>query len=206
MLEITTTRHNPLVDPHLAVWSWEIPVYLFLGGIVAGLMILGGITMLRNGAGRRHPTLLLDARADCSTSRCMNIGMGALFLDLAHKLYVWRVYVDVPDHLADVVGLVGAHYRLLPAACLRPRPRCPKRGHGSRAPSRLSGAGRAWRRARRTRSACWVAANIVLGIALGIYTGDSAQHHGRAAALEQRVCSVRFSCSRACPRVRPCST
>ena len=33
MLEITTTRHNPLVDPQLAVWSWEIPVYLFFGGI-----------------------------------------------------------------------------------------------------------------------------------------------------------------------------
>ena len=33
MLEITTPRHNPLVDPHLTVWSWEIPVYLFLGGL-----------------------------------------------------------------------------------------------------------------------------------------------------------------------------
>ena len=35
MLEFTTTRHNPLIDPQLAVWSWEIPVYLFLGGVVA---------------------------------------------------------------------------------------------------------------------------------------------------------------------------
>ncbi len=25
MLEITTTRHNPLIDPQLAVWSWEFP-------------------------------------------------------------------------------------------------------------------------------------------------------------------------------------
>lgn len=31
MIEITTTRHNPLVDPSLQVWGWEIPVYLFVG-------------------------------------------------------------------------------------------------------------------------------------------------------------------------------
>ena len=37
MLEVTSTRHNPLIDPHLAVWSWEIPLYLFIGGIVAGI-------------------------------------------------------------------------------------------------------------------------------------------------------------------------
>ena len=47
MLEITSTRHNPLIDPHLAVWSWEIPVYLFVGGIVAGMMVLAGLAMLR---------------------------------------------------------------------------------------------------------------------------------------------------------------
>lgn len=47
MIETVTTRHNPMVDPQLAVWSWKIPVYLFLGGVVAGLMILGGLAMLR---------------------------------------------------------------------------------------------------------------------------------------------------------------
>ena len=31
----------------LAVWSWEIPLYLFFGGIVAGMMVLGGLAMLR---------------------------------------------------------------------------------------------------------------------------------------------------------------
>ncbi|MGL6112001.1 MAG: hypothetical protein ACRC2B_18065, partial [Rubrivivax sp.] len=47
MLEVTSTRHNPLIDPHLSVWSWEIPLYLFVGGIVAGMMVLGGLAMLR---------------------------------------------------------------------------------------------------------------------------------------------------------------
>ena len=46
MLEITSTRHNPLVDPVLSVWSWEIPVYLFFGGMIAGMMILAGTVTL----------------------------------------------------------------------------------------------------------------------------------------------------------------
>ncbi len=47
MLEVTSSRHNALIDPVLAVWSWEIPFYLFVGGVVAGMMVLGGIAMLR---------------------------------------------------------------------------------------------------------------------------------------------------------------
>ena len=34
MIELLTTRHNPLVDPTLHVWEWQIRVYLFLGGLV----------------------------------------------------------------------------------------------------------------------------------------------------------------------------
>ena len=39
MIEFTSTRANLLVDPFLHVWGWEIPVYLFLGGLAAGLLI-----------------------------------------------------------------------------------------------------------------------------------------------------------------------
>jgi hypothetical protein len=37
MLETTTTRHNPGIDPALHIWGWEIPLYLFVGGMVAGM-------------------------------------------------------------------------------------------------------------------------------------------------------------------------
>ena len=84
MLEITTTRHNPLVDPHLAVWSWEIPVYLFLGGIVAGLMILGGVAMLRTARGD-DTRRFFSMHAPLLGFALMNIGMGALFLDLTGR-------------------------------------------------------------------------------------------------------------------------
>ncbi len=35
---ITSGRMIPNIDPHLHVWHWQIPLYLFLGGLAAGLM------------------------------------------------------------------------------------------------------------------------------------------------------------------------
>lgn len=89
-LEIDTTRNNALIDPHLRIWGWEIPVYLFLGGIVAGLMILGALYDLshpdrpRSRAMRLMPFVALGL---------LSLGMFALFLDLAYKLYVYRFYL-----------------------------------------------------------------------------------------------------------------
>ena len=65
MLETTITRDNPLIDPSLHVWSWEIPAYLFAGGIVAGMMILGGLAMLRIARSR---SFCVAARSLRSTS------------------------------------------------------------------------------------------------------------------------------------------
>lgn len=89
MQELTTTRHNELIEPFLQIWSWQIPVYLFLGGLVAGLMIISGYSLLK---GRFK-------EKDCSclylpivSLILLSFGMLALFLDLEHKLFVWRLY------------------------------------------------------------------------------------------------------------------
>ncbi len=89
MLELTTTRHNELIDPFFHAWGWEIPVYLFLGGLVAGMMIISGYFLF---SGRYKET-------DCSCYYLprlsfifLSLGMLALFLDLEHKQYVWRLY------------------------------------------------------------------------------------------------------------------
>ena len=74
MLEITTTRHNPLIDPTLAVWSWEIPVYLFLGGMVAGLMVLAGQAMLRVARGD-DPRGFLSLQAPLLAFVLITLGM-----------------------------------------------------------------------------------------------------------------------------------
>ncbi len=91
MIELTTTRHNPLIDPSLHVWEWQIPVYLFLGGLVAGLMIIAGIRLIVLRPSRRE-ALVCCTIGPLLGLAALSLGMFALFLDLAHKLHVWRLY------------------------------------------------------------------------------------------------------------------
>ncbi len=89
MLEITTTRHNHLIDPSLHIWGWEIPVYLFLGGMVAGMMLISGYFLF---SGRYKETNCSCYYLPIMSFVLLSLGMFALFLDLEHKLYVWRLY------------------------------------------------------------------------------------------------------------------
>jgi protein NrfD len=90
MHEIVNSRHNELVDPFFQAWGWEIPIYLFLGGLVAGMMILSGYFILQNRQKENtcscHVTPIISFIA-------LSLGMLSLFLDLEHKLYVWRLYL-----------------------------------------------------------------------------------------------------------------
>jgi formate-dependent nitrite reductase membrane component NrfD len=88
-MHVTTTRANPLIDPAMHVWGWEIPVYLFLGGIVAGMMVISGWFLFEG----RHR----NARSVCLVLPglgivLLSLGMLALFLDLEHKAFFWRLY------------------------------------------------------------------------------------------------------------------
>ena len=89
MNEITMTRNNPMIDPSLSVWGWEIPVYLFLGGMVAGMMIISGYFLF---TGRYKETNCSCYYLPIVSFILLSLGMVALFLDLEHKLYVWRLY------------------------------------------------------------------------------------------------------------------
>jgi len=169
MLETTTTRHNPLVDPSLHVWGWEIPVYLFVGGIVAGMMILAGIAMLRMVRGD-------DTRGYFSVQTpllgfmLLNLGMGALFLDLAHKLYVWAVYLTFEPLSPMSWGswvLIVVYGVLLVSALIRLPEAWPWLAQRLPALQRVSDALLA--RPQLIRTLAWT--NIVLGVLLGIYTG-----------------------------------
>ncbi len=89
-IETVTTHANHAVVPVLHVWGWEIVVYLFLGGLVAGLFVLASALELKSGAPARSrafenvPLLALVL---------LSAGMGALFLDLSQKLHVFRFYL-----------------------------------------------------------------------------------------------------------------
>jgi formate-dependent nitrite reductase membrane component NrfD len=169
MLEFTTTRHNPQVDPVLSVWNWEIPLYLFVGGIVAGLMILGGIAMLRMTRGDDTKGYF-SLHAPLAAFMLLNVGMGALFLDLAHKLYVWAVYLTFQPTSPMSWGswvLLIVYPLLLASALIRLPEAWPWLARAFPVVKRWSDSLLA--RPQTIRLLAWL--NIVLGVALGIYTG-----------------------------------
>lgn len=84
MTEFELLRNNPHIDPALQIWGWEIAVYLFLGGLAAGAMILAGAAKARES---RTVRLLVFV-----APLAISLGMLALFLDLEQKLHVFRFY------------------------------------------------------------------------------------------------------------------
>lgn len=89
MIEYTTTRSNHLIDPSLHVWAWEIPVYLFLGGLVAGMMVISGYFLF---SGRWRNSRSVCFVLPGLSLVLLSLGMLALFLDLEHKPYFWQLY------------------------------------------------------------------------------------------------------------------
>ncbi len=169
MNELTTTRHNPFIDPQLAVWGWEIPVYLFVGGLVAGLMVLGGLAIRRTARGD-DTGAFFSMQAPLLGFVLMNAGMLALLLDLTHRLHVWRIFVTL--QLASPMSwgswiLLVVYGVLLVSALLRLHEAWPWLGVRSPQLRRLSD--------RLLARPGWLGAlgmaNIVLGVGLGIYTG-----------------------------------
>ncbi|GAB4290740.1 MAG: polysulfide reductase NrfD [Ignavibacteriaceae bacterium] len=89
MNEITITRNNHLIDPSMHVWGWEIPVYLFIGGMVAGMMIISGYFLF---TGRNKNSKCVCLYLPWISLFLLSLGMLALFMDLEHKLFTWRLY------------------------------------------------------------------------------------------------------------------
>lgn len=91
MLEemLVTVRDNPKIDPVLAVWTWEIPAYLFMGGLTAGIMLFASLMVLLN---KEAMFPFVARKLPIWAPIVLSLGMLFLFLDLSHKLYVWRFY------------------------------------------------------------------------------------------------------------------
>jgi formate-dependent nitrite reductase membrane component NrfD len=160
LVETVTTRHNHGIDPVLHVWGWEIPVYLFLGGLAAGLMILGATLELVRGTRPESKSIRLMPFAALAL---LSLGMVALFLDLEYKAHVFRFYttfqVSSPMSWGSWILLL-----VYPAALLA--------GIGGLATTAASGGW--WQGLVRfadayRRPILWT--SIVVGAALGIYTG-----------------------------------
>jgi protein NrfD len=162
-IEIDSTRSEALAAG-ARFWSWEIPVYLFLGGLVAGLMLSASVMLLLFGKERLTRAMRLGLAA---APVLLALGMGALFVDLTQKHHVFRFYTalrpSAPMSLGSWVLLLVFPVQALLLLAL---PFDELRARLDRLP-RL----RALRdlAERHLRGLAW--AGLVLGVALGIYTG-----------------------------------
>jgi len=168
MQEITTTRTNQYIDPVLHIWHGEIPLYLFLGGVVAGIMILTGLWFLLRPTTERSRALSL---LPWTSPVLLSAGMLFLWLDLEHPFNAWRFYLTMK--LGSPMSW-GAWILILiyPASILLA-------WVGSPAEVRQVWLKRLAKVPQLERLSAWASenvkplavANVILGAALGIYTG-----------------------------------
>lgn len=90
MEETLVFRTNEGIDPHLHIWGWDVAVYLFLGGLVAGLLFFTGLTMRRSEGRAGMPASVRWGAVAAPV--LLGLGMLMLFVDLTYKVHVWRFY------------------------------------------------------------------------------------------------------------------
>ena len=83
---------NPFIDPHLNIWHWQIPLYLFLGGLAAGILFFAALFVIL-GKEERYKTAVKVAPMIVPV--LLILGLFALFLDLKHKLFFWQLYTVI---------------------------------------------------------------------------------------------------------------
>ncbi len=85
-------RNIPNIDPYLNIWHWQIPSYLFLGGLAAGILFFAGAFTILGKENKMSTTVKV---APMLVPFALVLGLFFLFLDLKHKLYFWQLYTTV---------------------------------------------------------------------------------------------------------------
>lgn len=85
-------RNIPNIDPYLQIWHWPISVYLFLGGLAAGILFFAALLTVLN-KDKEYPTTV--KWASLVPPIALTLGLMALFYDLTNKFYFWRLYTTV---------------------------------------------------------------------------------------------------------------
>lgn len=85
-------RNIPNIDPVLNIWHWQIPIYLFLGGLAAGILIFASVFTI---LGKEEKMQATVKKAPMVVPFALMIGLFMLFLDLKHKLWFWQLYTTV---------------------------------------------------------------------------------------------------------------
>ncbi|NEW81835.1 MAG: polysulfide reductase NrfD [Mariniphaga sp.] len=85
-------RNIPNIDPYLNIWHWQIPSYLFLGGLAAGILFFAGVFTI---LGKENKMATAVKIAPMFVPFALILGLFFLFLDLKHKLYFWQLYTTI---------------------------------------------------------------------------------------------------------------
>lgn len=85
-------RDIPNIDPFLNIWHWQIPIYLYLGGLAAGILFFAALFTIM-GKGDDMKTSV--KWAPFLVPGALVIGLLMLFLDLKHKLFFWQLYTTI---------------------------------------------------------------------------------------------------------------
>ncbi len=85
-------RHIPNIDPYLQIWHWQISLYLFLGGLAAGVLFFAALFYLLKKEDEMPATVKY---ATIIAPIALIVGLAALFFDLSHKLYFWQLYTTI---------------------------------------------------------------------------------------------------------------
>jgi formate-dependent nitrite reductase membrane component NrfD len=89
---IISGRLNEKIDPVLNIWHWQIPLYLFLGGLAAGILFFAALYTIM---GKSEKYKAAVNKAPLIVPLLLMLGLFALFLDLNHKPYFWRLYTTI---------------------------------------------------------------------------------------------------------------
>jgi protein NrfD len=89
---IVSGRNIPHIDPYLEIWHWPIGLYLFLGGLAAGILFFAALYTIL-GKEEQLPTAV--KWATFVVPFALVIGLVALFVDLKHQLYFWQLYTTI---------------------------------------------------------------------------------------------------------------
>jgi protein NrfD len=86
---IISGRNLPHIDPHLNLWHWPISLYLFLGGLAAGILFFAAVVTLFNKEDK-YPGAV--KWATIIPPFALSIGLLALLYDLSHIWYSWKLF------------------------------------------------------------------------------------------------------------------
>jgi D-alanyl-lipoteichoic acid acyltransferase DltB (MBOAT superfamily) len=98
---IVSGRMNPMVDPTLHIWHWQIPLYLFLG-LAAGVLFFAALFYQRKE--KEYPTAVKLPLLTLLLVRPL-----ALFIDLGTSFFGSSIILNCIAHVMGCLDTDGDH-------------------------------------------------------------------------------------------------